>query len=399
MCDKLARDGPHAQPATCIIVSRMDDIFEMDCVVIGAGVIGLACARALALTGREVIVLEAEPDIAVHSSSRNSEVIHAGLYYAQDSLKARFCVAGRRALYDYLGSHGVTYKRCGKLVVASDDSEAQQLVSLETRAIANGVEGLELIDGDAARRLEPALSPDIVAAMHSTVSGIFDSHGYFLALQGEMESAGGSLALATPVLGGSACSDGRIELRTGGDQPARILARCVINAAGHRSVEIARSIDGEHQGALPVPRFVKGSYFTIQGKTPFSRLIYPMPRAASLGLHLTVDLGGRGKLGPDAEWLPEDAGPPFDYRVDPARASKFFAAARSYWPQLREEQLAPDYAGVRPKLVGPGEPSGDFRIETPETHRTPGLVNLFGIESPGLTSSLAIAEHVAQIAP
>lgn len=365
--------------------------FEADIVIIGAGVIGLATARLLAMRGRDVIVLEAEPLIAAHTSSRNSEVIHAGIYYATGSLKARHSVAGRRMLYDYLDTHGVTYRRCGKLVVAHAD-EAAGLEDILCRAQANGVEGLSVLSGEEARQREPALSPDIVSAIHSQETGIFDSHGYFLALQGELEDRGGMIAFETPVEGGAVLPDG-VELVTGGDSPSTIKARTVINAAGHNSVFLAARIDGPHVGQLPTPRYVKGSYFSVTGKTPFSHLIYPMPGRASLGLHLTVDLGGRGKLGPDAEWLPEDAKPPFDYRVDPARAAHFYASARRYWPALEDGDLAADYAGVRPKLVGPGEPSGDFQIETSGRF----LINLLGIESPGLTSSLSIAEHVADL--
>ncbi|WP_084398257.1 NAD(P)/FAD-dependent oxidoreductase [Henriciella aquimarina] len=368
------------------------ETLEADLVVIGAGVIGLAVARAAAMKGRDVIIAEAEEAIAVHTSSRNSEVIHAGLYYPTGSLKARFCVAGRRQLYAYLDTHGVAYKNCGKLVVAHAD-EADGLSDILKRAQANGVEDLKLISGKAARDIEPALSPEITAAIRSPVSGIFDSHGYFLALRGELEDHGGMIAFATPIDRGAVTASG-VELVTGGDTPVRITARSVVNAAGHNAVALARRIDGPHlQDGLPTPRFVKGSYFAIQGRTPFSRLIYPMPGRASLGLHLTVDLSGRGKLGPDAEWLPEEAAPPFDYRVDPARAEHFYASARRYWPGLPDGALAPDYAGVRPKIVGPGEPSGDFRIGTVDTR----LVNLIGIESPGLTSSLALADHVAEL--
>ena len=367
------------------------DTYEADVIIIGAGVIGLACGRALAMAGREVIILEAESLIASHTSSRNSEVIHAGLYYAKDSLKAKFCVTGRRALYDYLDAHGVEVKRCGKLVVATSDEEAARLDRLLTRAEDNGVKGLELIDGNAARALEPALTPDTKAAMHSTVSGIFDSHSYFLSLQGEIEDRGGMVAFETPVVSGAVTATG-IELVTGGDAPARLTAPTVINAAGHTAVSLAARITGQHTEHLPRPRFVKGSYFSITGKTPFTHLIYPMPTASSLGLHLTVDLGGRGKVGPDAEWLDADAIPPFDYEVDPAQEMKFYKAVRHYWPGLEDGALAPDYSGVRPKLVEPGEPSGDFIIERSGTS---GLINLMGIESPGLTSSLAIADHVA----
>ena len=375
----------------------MADSFEADVVVIGAGVIGLASARALARAGREVIVLESEDQIAMHTSSRNSEVIHAGLYYAKGSLKARHCVQGRRMLYDYLDAHGVTVKRCGKFVVAVGDAEAAELQAILGRAEANGVEQLSLIDGAAVRKLEPALSAAVTGAIVSPVSGIFDSHAYFLALQGELEDAGGSIAFGTPLLSG-AVEAGHVRLETGGASPATIRARTVVNAGGHHAIKIAAAIEGPHSAGLPSPHYVKGSYFTIQGHTPFSRLIYPMPTTSSLGLHLTIDLAGRGKLGPDAEWLPDDARPPFDYRVDPARAKIFHAEVTRYWPGLTVERLSPDYAGVRPKLVPEGAPSGDFRIEGPETHGSAGLINLLGIESPGLTSSLSIADHVAQLA-
>jgi len=365
--------------------------FDADVIVIGAGVIGLAVARALAIQGRDVIVLESEPLIAAHTSSRNSEVIHAGIYYPQGSLKARHCVAGRRMLYAYLDQHRVEYKRCGKLVVAHGD-ESEGLAAIVARAEANGVEELAVLSGDQARALEPALHPGIEAAIHSPVSGIFDSHGYFLALQGELEDEGGMIAFETPVISGQVLPGG-VELVTGGAAPSMITAKTVINAAGHSSVFLAALIEGPHVAGLPTPRYVKGSYFAITGKTPFSRLIYPMPGRASLGLHLSIDLGGRGKLGPDAEWLAVDARPPFDYRVDRARAELFYASARRYWPGLEDGALAPDYAGVRPKLVGPDEPSGDFQIELAGPH----LVNLLGIESPGLTSSLSIADHVAQM--
>lgn len=375
----------------------MADSFDADVIIIGAGVIGLACGRALAQAGRDVIILEAEDQIAVHTSSRNSEVIHAGLYYPTGSLKARHCVNGRRQLYAYLEARGITANRCGKLVVAIGQAEAAELGTIMARAQGNGVEELRLIDGEEARRLEPALSPEVAAAIQSPVSGIFDSHGYFLALQGDLEDAGGSLAFGTPVLSG-AVENGHIRLETGGDNPATIRARTVINAAGHRAVHIAGLIEGPHIAGLPKAYYCKGNYFSVSGRTPFSRLIYPMPNTSSLGLHLTIDLSGRGRLGPDAEWLPEGAEPPFDYRVNPDRAAVFHAEVSRYWPGLQIDQLTPDYAGVRPKIVPQGAPSGDFRIEGPETHGSAGLINLLGIESPGLTSSLAIADHVRQLA-
>ena len=370
------------------------DTFEADAVVIGAGAVGLACARALALKGREVLVLEAASAIATETSSRNSEVIHAGLYYATGSLKAQLCVEGRRKLYDYCALHGVEAHRCGKLVVAVDDEEAAATPALLKRALANGVEGCRLVDGAEARRLEPALSPEVRVAIHSEASGLFDSHAYFLALQGEFEDRGGSLVLDTPVVRGAVTPSG-IEIETGGAAPSRIKARTVVNAAGHQALTIARSIDGGPRYDGMRMRWVKGSYFVASGRAAFARLIYPMHNSATQGLHLAIDLGGRTRLGPDAEWLPEDASPPFDYEVDPARAEHFYREVRRYWPGLKDGALSPDYSGVRPKIVAKGQPSADFVIDGPESHGVAGLINLIGIESPGLTSSLAIGELVA----
>lgn len=370
------------------------DTFDADAVVIGAGAVGLACARALALKGREVLVLEAAGAIATETSSRNSEVIHAGIYYATGSLKARLCVEGRRKLYQYCAEHGVEAHRCGKLVVAVDDAEAAATPALLKRALDNGVEDIRLVDGAEARRLEPALSPDVRVAIHSETSGLFDSHAYFLALQGEFEDRGGVLALNAPVARGEVLKHG-VAIETGGDNPSRIRARSVINAAGHHALPVARAIAGGPVYPGMKMRWVKGSYFTASGRAAFARLIYPMHNSTTQGLHLAIDLGGRTRLGPDAEWLPEDAGPPFDYEVDPARAAHFYREVRRYWPGLRDGALQPDYSGVRPKIVGKGEPSADFLIDGPERHGVSGLVNLIGIESPGLTSSLAIGEMVA----
>jgi L-2-hydroxyglutarate oxidase LhgO len=370
------------------------ETFDADAVVIGAGAVGLACARALALAGREVLVLEATGAIATETSSRNSEVIHAGLYYRTGSLKAQLCVAGRRQLYEYCAKHGVEAHRCGKLVVAVDDAEAAAAPALLKQALDNGVEHTRLVDGVEARRLEPALNPEIRAAIHSEVSGLFDSHGYFLALQGEFEDRGGAIAFDAPVQRGAVTRDG-IEIETGGANPTRINARSVVNSAGHHALPIARMIEGGPQYAGIKMWWVKGSYFVASGRAAFARLIYPMHSQASQGLHLAIDLGGRTRLGPDAEWLVEGTHPPFDYEVDPARASVFYQSVRRYWPGLKDGALSPDYSGVRPKIVGPGQPSGDFLIDGPEAHGVPGLVNLIGIESPGLTSSLAIGEKVA----
>ena len=372
------------------------DTFEADAVVIGAGGVGLACARALALKGRDVLVLEAASAIATETSSRNSEVIHAGLYYATGSLKARLCVEGRRKLYDYCAAHGVEAHRCGKLVVAVDDHEAAATPALLKRALDNGVEGCRLVDGAEARRLEPALSPDVRVAIHSETSGLFDSHGYFLALQGEFEDRGGALAFNSPAVRGEVTKDG-IEIETGGDSPARIKARTVINAAGHYALPVSRLIAGGPQYEGLTMHWVKGSYFIASGRAAFARLIYPMHNQATQGLHLAIDLGGRTRLGPDAEWLADGAGPPFDYEVDPARAEHFYREVRRYWPGLKDGALAPDYSGVRPKIVARGEPSADFLIDGPDRHGVAGLVNLIGIESPGLTSSLAIGEMAADM--
>lgn len=370
------------------------DTFDADAVVVGAGAVGLACARALALKGREVLVLEAASAIATETSSRNSEVIHAGLYYATGSLKARLCVEGRRLLYAYCAAHGVEAHRCGKLVVAVDDEEAAATPALLKRALANGVEDCRLVDGAEARRLEPALSPEVRVAIHSESSGLFDSHAYFLALQGEFEDRGGALVLDTPVVQGAVTSNG-IELVTGGATPTRIRARTVVNAAGHQALPVARSIEGGPRYEALRMYWVKGSYFVASGRAAFARLIYPMHNTATQGLHLAIDLGGRTRLGPDAEWLPDDAKPPFDYEVDPSRAAHFYREVRRYWPGLKDGALSPDYSGVRPKIVARGAPSADFLVDGPESHGVPGLVNLIAIESPGLTSSLALGEFVA----
>lgn len=371
------------------------DAFDADVVVIGAGAVGLACARALALCGRDVLVLEAAEAIATETSSRNSEVIHAGLSYATGSLKAELCVAGRRALYQYCRQHGVEAHRCGKLVVAVTDEEAAAMPALLRQALTNGVEEVRLVDGAEARRLEPALNPDIRVAIHAEVSGLFDSHAYFLALQGELEDRGGAIAFGSPVVCGRVRGDGRLEIETGGQAPTRIDARAVVNAAGHRALQIARSIEGGPAYPALAMHWAKGSYFVAAGRAAFARLIYPVHSSTSQGLHLAIDLGGRTRLGPDAEWLPDDAGPPFDYEVDPRRAAYFYDQVRRYWPGLKDGALSPDYSGVRPKIVSEGEPSADFMIDGPDRHGVAGLVNLIGIESPGLTASLAIGEAVA----
>ncbi len=358
----------------------------VECVVVGAGVVGLAIARALALSGREVMVLERERWIGSETSARNSEVIHAGLYYPQGSLKARLCVAGKQALYAYCAARGIPHKRIGKLVVACRDEEVEVLRPLRQRAADNGVSELEWLEGPEARRLEPALA--CVGAYLSTSTGIVDSHSLMLSYLGDAEAAGASLALRAPVVGGRIAGTG-IVLKVGGDDPMTLETRLLINAAGLWAPQLARSIAGIPSGSIPRDYYCRGVYFTLSGRAPFSRLIYPVPEAAGLGIHLTLDMGGQAKFGPDTEWIDG-----IDYSVDPARGEKFYAAIRTYWPDLKDGALQPGYAGVRPKITAPGEPTADFLIQGPGDHGVPGLVNLYGIESPGLTSSLAIAEEV-----
>ncbi|NMG74942.1 NAD(P)/FAD-dependent oxidoreductase [Aromatoleum diolicum] len=361
----------------------------VDCAVIGAGVVGLACARSLAEAGREVTVLESETAFGTGISSRNSEVIHAGLYYPPGSLKARLCVEGRNALYEYCADRGVAHARCGKLVVAAKPDQADALQAIRSRAEANGVQDLALLDRARIRELEPAL--DAHAALLSPSTGIVDSHGLMLALLGDAERHGALLALGSPVIEGQADGDS-VVLHVGGAQEMEIRARWVINAAGLDAVALGRRIRGAAAETLPQAWFARGVYFTLSGKAPFSRLIYPIPEAGGLGVHLTLDLGGQAKFGPDVEWI---AAP--DYYVDPARAERFYTAIRSWWPQLEDGRLLPGYAGVRPKIAGPGMPDADFRIDGPMQHGTPGLIHLFGIESPGLTAALAIGEYVARM--
>ncbi len=358
----------------------------LDCVVIGAGVVGLAVARALALDGREVVVVDAADAIGTETSSRNSEVIHAGIYYPAGSLKARLCVTGRRQLYDYCRERGVAHRACGKLIVANGDAQVMQLAGIARHAQANGVEQLTLIDGAQARALEPALRCD--AALLSPVTGIIDSHGLMLALLGQAQDHGAMLALKSPV-DSLAVAPGGFDLRTGGDEPMAVRASVVVNCAGLHAPALAARIDGLDARHVPTGRLCKGNYFTLTGRAPFSRLIYPVPESAGLGVHLTLDLAGQARFGPDVQWVDV-----IDYSVDPARCADFTDAIRQYWPGLPDDSLAPAYAGIRPKLGGPGEAAADFVIQSASTHGLAGLVNLFGIESPGLTSSLAIADEV-----
>ncbi|MCB1951899.1 MAG: NAD(P)/FAD-dependent oxidoreductase [Zoogloeaceae bacterium] len=361
----------------------------VDCIVIGAGVVGLACAKALAEAGREVIVLERETAFGTGISSRNSEVIHAGLYYPTGSLKARLCVEGRDQLYAYCAERGVGHSRCGKLVVATRAEQAGALEQIRAKATANGVTDLRHLDRAQIAALEPVL--DAHAALLSPSTGIVDSHGLMLSLLGDAENHGAMLALGSPVIDGYA-DKGSVVVRVGGEQEMALRANWVINAAGLDAVALGQHITGPAQATLPQAWFARGVYFTLTGKAPFSRLIYPLPEPGGLGVHLTLDLGGQAKFGPDVEWIDRP-----DYHVDPARAERFYQAIRSWWPQLEDGRLEPGYAGVRPKIVGPGTPDADFRIDGPAQHGVPGLIHLFGIESPGLTASMAIGRHVSQL--
>ncbi|MDP6786554.1 MAG: NAD(P)/FAD-dependent oxidoreductase [Rhodospirillales bacterium] len=357
--------------------------------VIGAGVIGLAVARALALDGREVVVLEAAEAIGTGVSSRNSEVIHAGIYFAPDCLKTRLCVAGRTMLYGYCAEHGVAHRRCGKLIVANGSEETGRLRDLFRRGAENGVDDLEWLDGAAARRLEPALQAS--AAILSPSSGVIDSHAFMLALRGDAEAGGAAVALLSPVTGGSV-EDGGIVLDVGGAEPTRLGCARVFNCAGLGAQRIAHNLAGLGRETIPRRYMAKGTYFTLRGKSPFQRLIYPMPLAGGLGVHLTVDLAGRTRFGPDVEWVEDE-----EYSVDPDRAKVCYDAVRSYWPELADDALQPDYAGIRPKVQAPGEATADFVIQGPEDHGVKGLVNLYGIESPGLTAALAIAGRMVEL--
>ena len=367
--------------------SRMD---KVDCVVIGAGVIGLAVARRLAQAGREVVVLEAAEGIGTVTSSRNSEVIHAGIYYKAGSLMARMCVAGRVALYQYCREHGIPHRNCGKLIVATTPAETEKLQSIRAHAEANGVRDLQTLSGPEARALEPALNCD--AALLSPSTGIVDSHAYMLALLGDAEAAGAVCAFHTPLLHARAMA-GRIELDAGGDAPMSLECRLLINAAGLGAPALARSIDGMPIGLIPPAYLAKGNYFSCSARAPFSRLIYPVPEPGGLGVHLTLDMAGQARFGPDVEWIDT-----IDYAVDPARAERFYPAIRRYWPTLPDGALMPSYSGIRPKIVPPAVAGQDFLIQGPRDHGVEGLINLFGIESPGLTSSLAIADHVGELA-
>ena len=361
---------------------------SVECLVVGAGVIGLAVARALARAGREVIVAESESGIGAGVSSRNSEVIHAGIYYPTGLDKTRLCIEGKAMLYAFCREFGVPHKRCGKLLVAANEGEVDKLAALKAQADANGVADLIWLSAKETRALEPALLAE--QALLSPSTGIIDSNALMLALRGDAEAHGAMIAFETPVLAGRAAERGLI-IETGGPSPMRIAAAHVVNAAGLGAQALARSIDGMPADKIPPLHLAKGNYFVLSGRSPFSRLIYPMPTPGGLGVHLTLDLAGQARFGPDVEWV--DA---VDYDVDPARAASFYAAIRTYWPDLPEGALQPGYAGVRPKIARPGGSNTDFLLQTEKEHGVAGLINLFGIESPGLTASLAIADWAAR---
>jgi L-2-hydroxyglutarate oxidase LhgO len=368
----------------------MVDLLELDCVVIGGGVVGLAIAREMAVAGRDVVLLEAEPMIGSVTSSRNSEVIHAGLYYPTGSLKAELCVAGKQKLYKYCAERHIPHRRCGKLVVASNEAEVAYLEKLLHQAAANGVDDCHLISGAELTKIEPRIRG--YAALVSPSTGIIDSHALMEALSADTEGNGGHIVLNSPVTAGG-FADRAVRLSVSGRDPVEIEARLVVNAAGLGAWDVSAAIDGLDPSTIPERHYAKGCYFSLAGHAPASRLIYPVPEPGGLGVHLTIDLAGQPRFGPDVEWVEA-----IDYTVDPRRADKFYAAIRRYWPDLPDAALQPAYSGMRPKVVGPdGGGAGDFIIQGPETTGHPGYVALYGMESPGLTASLAIAGRVARL--
>ncbi len=371
-----------------IVIALPMTSFDFDACVVGAGAVGLACGYALARRGLCVVVVEQERAIGQGVSSRNSEVVHGGLYYPTGSLKARLCVAGRRALYPFLEEHQVAFRKCGKLVVATNEAELPRIEAIAAQARANDVEGIAELTAAQATALEPGLA--CVGAILSPQSGVFDSHGYMLALEGEIEARGGAVVTATPFEGASPLADGGFTVRTGGEAPASLTVARLVTAPGLSAQAAAAKVEGFPADRIPPRHLGKGVYFRLTGQAPFEHLIYPPPIPGALGTHYRKDLGGQAVFGPDLAFVETE-----DYTVDPSRAAGFYAYVRKFWPGLPDGALAPDYAGIRPKLHGPGEPQPDFRIDGPDAHGLEGLVALFGIESPGLTSSLAIGEEVA----
>lgn len=363
---------------------------KLDCVVIGAGVVGLAVARALAARGRDVFVLEQHPSIGMETSARNSEVIHAGLYYPTGSLKARLCVSGRDALYAYCTERGITHRRCGKLIVATSDAQLGKLSAIRAQAHANGCTEVTAITARQAQALEPSLS--CVAALSSPNTGIIDSHAYMLALQADAEHAGAMFAFGSRVVGGRTAAEGIIlHVASSDGTETEFTVATLVNCGGLWAPQLATRIEGLDRDSIPTPYFAKGNYYSLGGKAPFSRLVYPVPEAGGLGVHLTLDLGGQARFGPDVEWLAHQAGE-IDYTVDPRRSDRFYREIRAYWPELPDSALQPAYAGVRPKISGPDAPAADFLFSS---HGNSHYLGLYGIESPGLTASLAVGEHAA----
>jgi L-2-hydroxyglutarate oxidase LhgO len=362
---------------------------RVDCIVIGAGVVGLAVARRLARAGREVLVIEANPAIGMETSSRNSEVIHAGLYYPTGSLKARLCVAGRSALYAYCEARGIAHRRCGKLIVATTDAQRDRLAAIHAQALANGCTEVISLTAQQARAIEPSLS--CVAALFSPMTGIIESHALMLALQGDAENAGALFAFNSRITGGRASGKGIVlQLHAEAGNAFELEGRMVINCAGLRAVHVATRIDGLDKQTIPNAYFAKGNYYSLACKAPFSHLVYPVPEPGGLGVHLTLDLAGQARFGPDVEWIDNDEDA-LDYMVDPRRADRFYREIRAYWPDLPDASLQPAYAGIRPKISPPDSPAADFLITS---HRHPHYLGLYGIESPGMTAALAIADHV-----
>jgi len=361
---------------------------DLDCIVMGAGVVGLACARALALSGRDVVVVDPNYNIGMETSSRNSEVVHSGIYYPTGSLKAEACVKGRDLLYAYCDSHHVPYAKLGKLIVATSTKEQAEIERLLLKGTENGVDDLEVRTAAEVTRMEPEVA--CMGALWSPSTGIVDSHAFMIAMRGDLEDQGGMIAFDTRMTQGEIVPNG-LALRFGDDAP--LTARLVINSTGLHAPDMARLIDGYDDTLAPTAHYARGVYFGLSGRSPFSHLIYPAPEPGGLGVHATLDLSGQCRFGPDVEWVDE-----IDYTVDPVRGDIFYDRIRKYWPGLKDGQLVPDYAGIRPKIVGPDEPAGDFVIQGADAHRCAHLINLFGIESPGLTSSLALAERVAAMA-
>lgn len=367
---------------------------DIDSIVVGAGVVGLAVARQLAQSGREVLIVESEKHFGTQTSARNSEVIHAGIYYEKDSLKARLCVRGKELLYAYCESRALPHKRCGKLIVATNPEQVKTLASIQTRARNNGVEDLLMLNASEVCEIEPQIVCE--GALLSPSTGIIDSHSLMLSFLGDAENAGAVIAYDSKVLSvkrlGSVDAENGFEVAIGGDEPMVISCKEVINSAGHGACQLAREIEGLDRSLIPEPVLAKGNYFQLQGKAPVSRLIYPVPEEGGLGVHITLDLAGQVRFGPDVEWLDKA-----NYKVDPGRADSFYEAVRSYWPALPDNSLLPDYAGLRPKIQFGEAVFSDFVLQGPQEHDFAGLVNLFGIESPGLTAGLAIAEEVEQL--